>query len=182
MKASLGIVREAKGRLLTRTLLNLIIPKTINFTRLVVAVAICQLAGVVGSIFTVSSIPEWYASLAKPAFAPPNWLFGPVWITLYTLMGISLYLVWEKGFEKNKTALSIFAGQLLLNVAWSVIFFGMRNIFAGLVEIIMLWIAIAAAMASFYKISRKATWLLTPYIGWVSIATALNFAIWQLNS
>lgn len=151
--------------------------------KLVAAILICQLAGAIGSIFTFQSIPTWYASLAKPSFAPPNWLFGPVWITLYTLMGISLYLVWEKGFRKkeNKIALYIFATQLVLNALWSVVFFGLRSTFYGLVTIVVLWIAIAATIISFYKISKKAAWLLVPYIVWVSIATVLNFYIWNIN-
>ncbi len=152
-------------------------------TKLIIAILICQLAGVVGSIFTISAIPEWYATLVKPGFAPPNWLFGPVWITLYTLMGISLYLVWQKGFKKreDKNALYVFVAQLFLNATWSIVFFGMREIFYGLINIIALWVAIAATIISFYKISRKAAWLLVPYILWVSIAAVLNFYIWWFN-
>ncbi|MBI4009777.1 MAG: tryptophan-rich sensory protein [Candidatus Aenigmarchaeota archaeon] len=151
--------------------------------RLMAAIIICQLAGIIGSVFTLQSIPSWYATLVKPSFAPPNWLFGPVWITLYTLMGISLYLVWDKGFKKkeNKIALYIFAAQLALNAMWSVVFFGLKSTFYGLMTIVVLWIAIAATIISFYKISKKAAWLLVPYITWVSIATVLNFYIWQLN-
>ncbi len=151
--------------------------------RLMAAIVICQLAGVIGSIFTVQSIPSWYATLVKPSFAPPNWLFGPVWLTLYMLMGISLYLVWGKGFEKkeNKTALYIFATQLALNALWSVVFFGLKSTLYGLVIIIVLWVAIAATIISFYKISKKAAWLLVPYIAWVSIAMILNFYIWNIN-
>ena len=151
--------------------------------KLIASILICQLAGLIGSIFTFESIPTWYASLEKPFFTPPGWLFGPVWITLYTLMGISLYLVWQKGFRKrgNKIALYVFAAQLALNAMWSVAFFGLRSTFYGLVTIVPLWIAIAATIILFYKISKKAGWLLVPYILWVSIATALNFYIWQLN-
>ncbi len=157
--------------------------KSVNFSRLIAAIIICQLAGIIGSIFTTSSIPTWYASLAKPSFTPPGWLFGPVWVTLYTLMGISLYLIWQKGFKKNnnKVALYIFGVQFSLNTIWSIIFFGMRDIFGGLLVIAALWITILATIISFYRISRKAAWLLIPYIIWVSIAALLNFYVWQLN-
>ncbi len=158
-------------------------PKSVNFSRLVAAIIICQLAGIIGSVFTISSIPTWYASLAKPIFTPPSWLFGPVWIALYTLMGISLYLVWQKGFKKNenRNALYVFGAQLSLNAAWSIVFFGMRDIFGGLLVIIAMWLSIAATIIAFYKISKKAAWLLVPYMIWVSVATLLNFYLWQLN-
>ena len=157
--------------------------KSVNFSRLIAAIVVCQLAGIIGSVFTISSIPTWYASLAKPIFTPPSWLFGPVWIALYTLMGISLYFVWQKGFKKkeNRNALYVFGAQLSLNAAWSIVFFGMRNIFGGLLVIIAMLLSIAATIVAFYKISKKAAWLLIPYIIWVSVATLLNFYVWQLN-
>lgn len=151
--------------------------------RLVSAIVVCQLAGIVGSVFTVSSIPTWYAGLEKPFFAPPNWLFGPVWLSLYTLMGVSLYLVWSRGADTRsvKTALSVFGIQLALNALWSVLFFGLRSPLLGLVEIAALWIAIAATIVLFYRVSRTAGLLLIPYIAWVTIAAALNGFIWTLN-
>jgi tryptophan-rich sensory protein len=153
-----------------------------KIVKLIVAIVICQLAGVIGSIFTVSSIPTWYASLQKPAFAPPNWLFGPVWITLFTLMGISLYLVWDQLDKKEaKKSIVIFGIQLVLNIFWSVLFFGLKSPFYAFIEIIILWVSIAFTIFKFYKISRNAALLLIPYIVWVSVATILNYYIWILN-
>ncbi len=151
--------------------------------RLVSAIVVCQLAGIIGSVFTISSIPTWYAELEKPFFAPPNWLFGPVWLALYTLMGVSLYLVWSRGIDNSsvRTALSFFGVQLVLNALWSVLFFGLRSPLLGLVEIVALWIAIVANIVLFYRISRAAALLLIPYIAWVTIAAALNGFIWSLN-
>ncbi len=160
-----------------------------NFFKLVIAVIICELAGVIGSVFTVSAIPAWYNGLVKPALNPPNWMFGPVWTTLYFLMGISLFLIWSSYAEasegqvkkKIKTALIIFAAQIFLNAIWSIIFFGLHNPFWALIDIILLWLAIIFTIIYFYKISRPAAWLLLPYILWVSFAAYLNYSIWLLN-
>lgn len=151
--------------------------------RFLISIIICQAAGFIGSIFTTSSIPTWYAFLQKPDFVPPNWLFAPVWTILFLLMGISAALIWQKGFKnKNvKTALIIFGIQLVLNTLWSFLFFGIRNPFYAFLEIIILWFAILLTIVSFYKISRPAVYLLIPYILWVSFAAFLNFSIWQLN-
>ena len=151
-----------------------------KWVKLIVSILICQIAGIIGSIFTTPSITTWYADLQQPAFSPPNWVFGPVWITLYTLMGISLYLVWNK---KNnvKIPLTLFFIQLILNSIWSIIFFGLQNSFYALIEIIILWIAILLTIISFYKISKKASLLLIPYIIWVTLAAILNYYIWVLN-
>lgn len=138
------------------------------------------MAGVIGSILTGPSVPVWYTGLQKPAFAPPNWLFAPVWITLFTLMGISLYLVWEKK-ENIKVPLILFGIQLILNIVWSLLFFGLQSPFYALIEIIILWIAILLTIVSFYKVSKRAGILLLPYISWVSLATILNYYIWLLN-
>ena len=154
-----------------------------NYAKLVLAIVICQLAGVVGSFFTTPSIPTWYASLQKPSFAPPNWLFAPVWITLFTLMGVSTYLVWNKGLQRRdvKTALFVFGIQLVLNALWSFLFFGLQSPFFGFIGIVVLWAAIALTIMSFYRVSKKAGLLLIPYIAWVSIAMILNISIWVLN-
>jgi len=154
-----------------------------NVFKLVIAIFICQLAGAIGSIFTVSAIAGWYSGLAKPALNPPNWLFGPAWITLYTLMGIAAFLVWKKGLDKKeiKTALEIFILQLLLNAIWSVIFFGWQNPAWAFANIILLWLAILWTIMVFYKISKPAVYLLLPYIIWVSFAAYLNYSIWLLN-
>ncbi len=151
-----------------------------KWVKLIVSILICQIAGVIGSVFTSSSVITWYADLQKPAFSPPNWLFGPVWITLYTLMGISLYLIWNQ--KKNvKIPLTLFFIQLILNSIWSIIFFGLQNPFYALIEIIILWIMILITIISFFKVSKKASLLLLPYIFWVTVATFLNYYILILN-
>jgi len=154
-----------------------------NLSALVAFVVLCELAGVIGSIFTISSIPTWYAVLRKPWFTPPNWLFGPIWLTLYFLMGISLYLVFEskRNKAKEKPALWAFGIQLFLNVLWSVLFFGMHYMFYGFIEIVLLWISIAVTIILFFKVSKVAAYLLLPYILWVTIAALLNYYVFILN-
>lgn len=154
-----------------------------NIAKLILAIVVCQIAGAIGSIFTFSSIPIWYATINKPSFTPPNWLFGPVWITLYTLMGVSLYLIWNKGLKNKevKSSLFIFSAQLALNALWSILFFGLKFPFYAFVEIIILWIAIALTIFKFYKISKNAGLILLPYMVWVSIALTLNLYVWILN-
>jgi tryptophan-rich sensory protein len=154
-----------------------------NIAKLILAIVICQIAGAIGSIFTFSSIPTWYATINKPSFTPPNWLFGPVWITLYTLMGVSLYLIWNKGLENKevKSSLFVFSAQLALNTLWSILFFSLKSPFYAFIEIIILWIAIAVTIFKFYKIYKNAGLILIPYIIWVSIALTLNFYVWILN-
>ena len=158
--------------------------KPAEILKLIALIFICQLAGIIGSFFTFEAIPTWYADLVRPDFAPPNWVFGPVWITLYTLMGISAYLILRKGLEKKEVrlALAVFGIQLFLNALWSILFFGLRSPFYAFIEIIILWCSIAASMLLFWRISRKAAWLLLPYLLWVSFAAVLNFFIWQLNA
>ncbi|CAG0993384.1 Tryptophan-rich protein TspO [Methanosarcinales archaeon] len=162
-------------------MINKNVPESI---KLIVSITICLFAGFLGSFFTIPAIPTWYATLTKPSFAPPNWLFFPVWTTLFVMMGISLYLVWRRGLEGQqvKNALVIFAVQLILNVLWSAAFFGLRSPLSGLIEISILWISIAFTIMIFMKISRTAGLLLIPYIIWVSFAAILNFMIWRLNS
>jgi benzodiazapine receptor len=153
-----------------------------DFAKLLAAILLCQAAGFVGSLFTFASIPTWYASLNKPWFNPPNWLFGPAWITLYTLMGISLFIVWRKGLnESTRLPLIVFGLQLFLNALWSILFFGLQMPLLAFIEIIALWAAIAFTIYKFYPISRKAAWLLVPYLAWVSFAALLNYSIWALN-
>jgi len=151
--------------------------------RLILSIGICQIAGFIGSIFTTPQIPTWYASLKKPIFNPPNWIFGPVWITLFVLMGISLFLVWRQGTAAShvRTGLTLFAVQLALNVLWSVAFFGLKSPLGGLVIIVTLWIAILATIIQFYRVSEIASMLLIPYILWVSFAAILNFMLFRLN-
>jgi benzodiazapine receptor len=154
-----------------------------DILKLFISIIICQSAGFIGSIFTTPSIPTWYAFLKKPSFTPPNWLFGPVWITLYILMGISAFLVWKKGLgtEGVKLALCIFIVQLIFNALWSIVFFGQQSIFGGIIIIIILWILILLSIIFFLKISIVAGVLLIPYLFWVSFASLLNISIYKLN-
>ncbi len=149
---------------------------------LIISIVIAQLAGLIGSIFTFSSIPTWYAGLVKPVFSPPNWLFGPAWILLYTLMGIAAYLIWKKRQIKGaKTSLWLYGIHLIFNVLWTVIFFGMKNPGLAFAEIIILWALILIVAMKFYKIKKSAGLLFIPYIAWVVFAAILNLAIWRLN-
>ncbi len=152
-------------------------------TKLLICIAACQLAGFLGSFFTRPAIPSWYAQLQKPSFTPPNWLFAPMWVSLYLLMAIAVYLVWQKGIDYPgvRSAMAIFVFQLLLNAAWSPVFFGLRSPLAGAAVIVILWLAIAFTIFLFWKISRTAGLLLLPYILWVSLASALNISIYFLN-
>jgi tryptophan-rich sensory protein len=153
-----------------------------KYVRLAVSILICQLAGAIGAVFTTPNIATWYATLNKPPFTPPNWAFGPVWITLYTLMGIALWLIWSKGVSKKTLpAFYLFAAQLLLNAIWSILFFGLRSPLYGLLTIIPLWLLIACTILKFYKINKTAAYLLVPYILWVTVATYLNLGVWLLN-
>jgi benzodiazapine receptor len=147
------------------------------------SIIICQLAGFIGSLFTTSSIPRWYANINKPSFNPPNWVFAPVWTTLYLLMGISLFLVWRTGLNEKevKIAVAVFIFQLALNALWSFLFFGLESPFAAFIEIIFLWASIFISIILFLQISRIAGYLLIPYLLWVSFASILNFSIWRLN-
>ncbi|OEU42547.1 TspO protein [Methanosarcina sp. Ant1] len=156
----------------------------INYFKLLVSLFLCQFAGAVGSVFTASSLKDWYILLAKPVFNPPSWVFFPVWTLLYTLMGISLYIVWEKGLQNKevKIGLIIFGIQLFLNSLWSFLFFGLRTPYYAFIEIIFLWITILLTIFQFRKISKTASYLLVPYILWVSFASLLNYYLWILNT
>ncbi len=152
-----------------------------SLVRLVVSIAVCEAAGIVGSAFTISAIPVWYAALQKPWFTPPNWLFAPVWLVLYFLMGLTLYLLWQNR-PQSKVALGAFGVQLLLNVTWSAVFFGVHELFYGFVAIAALWFMILVTIVFSYRVSRSASALLVPYILWVTIASALNYYVWLLNT
>ncbi|NBS67565.1 tryptophan-rich sensory protein [bacterium] len=143
----------------------------------------CQLAGIIGSAFSLSAIPTWYETLTKPFLTPPGWVFGPVWTTLYVLMGCAAFFIWKKARKtsRGKIALVIFGLQLALNTLWSILFFGAQNIAAALAEIVILWMAIATTIILFWRISKTAAWLLVPYLLWVSFATYLTYAFWTLN-
>ena len=154
-----------------------------NITKLIISIVICQLAGVIGSFFTMEAIPTWYQTLAKPSFNPPSWLFGPVWIFLYLLMGIALFLIWKEDIKNKevKSAFTLFMIQLVFNASWSIVFFGMRSTAGGLIVIIILWILILITMLKFFKISKTAGMLMVPYLLWVTFASILNYSIFSLN-
>ncbi len=154
-----------------------------NTFKLIISLIIPQLAGGLGSYFTIGSVRDWYPVLVKPALNPPAWIFGPVWTTLFLLMGYALYLVWKDDSGKSKRlAYSAFGIQMVLNALWSIIFFGLHSPGGALVEMVFLWLAILTTIIAFAKISKPAAWLLVPYILWVSFAGYLNYSIWQLNS
>ncbi len=154
-----------------------------NFWRFLLAIALPLIVGAIGGFFTSSSVKTWFPTLIKPSFNPPAWLFAPVWTILYILMGISFFLVWAKAAESRKKTigLSFYFAQLFFNFCWSFLFFYARQPGWALVDILVLWILIALTMFWFAKLYKPAAWLLVPYLLWVSFATALNFAIWQLN-
>lgn len=150
---------------------------------IVIAVTICLLIGFLAGFATQSSVGTWYATLNKPSFNPPNWIFGPVWTLLYILMGIAAGLVWAKGFYHIwvKTALYYFGFQLLFNALWSIVFFGFQEPFWALLVILVLLILILLTIKWFKIVSRPAAYLLLPYLLWVSFAMVLNYKIWELN-
>jgi len=154
-----------------------------EWMKLATSIVICELAGVAGSIFTVSSIPTWYAGLSKPWFSPPNWVFAPVWVALYAMMGAAAYIaIREEAKGRHvRLALGVFVIQLALNVLWSGVFFGLRSPIAGLAVIIALWLMIAYTIRLFLRISRPSGLLLVPYIAWVSFAALLNYYVYALN-
>ena len=155
----------------------------INWKRLTLSVGTCLTAGVAGSLYTSQSLSWWYPILNKPAFTPPAWMFGPVWTFLYILMGYALYLVWNKGLKKGGVtdAVAIFGVQLILNVAWSYLFFGLRNPLLAFFEIIVLWAVLLLTYIKFHKIEANAGYLLLPYLVWTGYAGVLNFLIVLMN-
>ncbi|KKU12297.1 MAG: TspO and MBR like protein [Candidatus Woesebacteria bacterium GW2011_GWA1_45_8] len=151
-----------------------------KYTALVVSIVFAYAVAFLGSLVTTPSIGNWYSSLNKPSFNPPNYLFGPVWTILFTLMAISAYLVWKK--KKKITAeLKIYAVQLGLNFLWSYLFFGLHRPDLALFEIMLLWVYIALTIVRFYKVDKLAGYLLIPYILWVGFAAFLNYSIVTLN-
>jgi tryptophan-rich sensory protein len=148
-----------------------------KFLRLLLFVLLCEGAGIVGSIFTFNSVSTWYPTLAKPFFNPPAFIFAPVWTALYFLMGISLYLV----YGKKKADLKWFWIQLILNISWSLVFFGLKNPLLAFVVIAFLWFSIFQTIKSFIKINKTSAYILVPYLIWVSFASLLNLSIVILN-
>jgi len=149
---------------------------------LVAFILVCFGAGAVGSWFTTPALDSWYADLRKPTWNPPNWIFAPAWSTLYLLMAVAAWIVWRRaGLRAPGGALGLFSAQLILNVAWSVLFFGLRSPAAALGGIVVLWVAIVATIVAFSRTSPAASWIMIPYLAWVTFAGALNLAIWRLN-
>jgi benzodiazapine receptor len=150
---------------------------------LALSVVVCFAVAGVGSLFTRPAIEGWYAALRKPFWTPPNWIFGPVWSALYLGMAIAAWLVWRRaGFAGARLPLTLFALQLVLNLAWAGVFFGLRIPGAAFAEIVLLWLFILVTTAAFWPLSRAAAWLMVPYLLWVTYAAALNYAIWRLNA
>ena len=142
--------------------------------------AVCFLAASLGATFMPG---DWYAGLKKPSWNPPAWIFGPVWTMLYVMMAVAAWLVWRRGgFSEHRGPLAWFVAQLVLNAAWTPLFFGLHQLGLACVEIVMLWLAIAATLGAFWRANRISAWLLAPYLAWVSFAAALSFAVWRLNS
>jgi benzodiazapine receptor len=154
-----------------------------NIIKLIIAVAIPLAVGATSGFFTVSGVNSWYQTINKPSWNPPALIFGPVWTTLYIMMGIALYLVWKPNINDalKRIAISLFAVQLILNFFWSFIFFNQRQIGWALAEIIVMWVFILLTIFAFARVNKTAAWLLVPYISWVSFATILNYTIWKLN-
>jgi benzodiazapine receptor len=154
-----------------------------NAIKLVVAVVLPLAVGGLSGYATAQGVRSWYPTLVKPFFNPPAWIFGPVWTALYILMGVAAFLVWRRGLEAEgvKAGLTLFLAQLALNGLWSILFFGIHSPGLAFVEILVLWIAIAATIRAFGRVSAAAAWLLAPYLAWVSFATILTGSIWWLN-
>jgi tryptophan-rich sensory protein len=149
--------------------------------RLIYFFVACFVAAWLGSQFTRPALASWYASLTKPSWTPPNWVFAPAWTILFALMAIAGYLIWRRvGFLS--VPLALFALQLVLNVAWSALFFRLKSPGAAMLEIVFLWLTILATTISFWPLNRLAAWLLVPYLAWVAYAASLNFAIWRMNT
>lgn len=154
-----------------------------NTLKLIIAVAIPLVVGGTSGFFTVAGVESWYQAINKPSWNPPNWVFGPVWTSLYILMGVALFLVWkaDTSAELKKIAVGLFAIQLLLNFCWSFIFFYLQQPGCAVVELAALWLFILLTIFAFAQVNKTAAWLLVPYISWVSFAGILNYTIWKLN-
>ena len=154
-----------------------------NFIQLIASIVVCLAVGSVSGFFTASEISTWYATLQKPSFNPPDWLFAPVWTILYIVMGVAFWLVWrsETSHHNKNKAMLFFGAQLILNFFWSILFFHFHLTGIALIEIILMWFCILLTIISFHAISSVATYIMIPYLLWVTFASILNFAIWKLN-
>ena len=149
--------------------------------KLIFSLLLPQLAGAIGALFTIKAIPTWYAFLNKPSFSPPNWIFGPTWLTLYLLMGIAVYLNWIRKNKQAKLNVRLFFIHLFFNFIWTPVFFGLHNLFLALIIIVIIWIMIILMIKNFWKVSKISSLLLIPYLIWVSFASILNYFVWRLN-
>ena len=154
-----------------------------NTAKFFLSIAIPLAVGFTSSLFTITGTGSWYQEISKPTWNPPNWIFGPVWTTLYVLMGIALYLVWkdDRVSRIKDTALLLFVFQLIFNFSWSYIFFDRHQIGLAFAEILILLALIILTIISFSRVNKLAAWLLVPYVSWVSFAAILNYTIWQMN-
>lgn len=154
----------------------------LSLIKLIISLLLPLSVGAVAGMFTSQAVPTWYASLNRPSFSPPNWVFGPVWSTLYTILGVSFFLIWKENPSKQRNlAIIVFSIQMLLNFVWSFIFFYFNMIGAALIEIILLWLSIVTMIYLFYKVKPLAAYLNIPYLLWVSFATILNAGYFFLN-
>jgi len=152
-----------------------------HWSKLFTSFIISYLAGFVGSLCMSASSLAWYATLSKPSFAPPAWVFGPVWVVLYALIGIALFRVWTSHDARSKGAMRLFGLNIALNALWPLLFFGMRSPGLGYVEIVVLWVSLAVLVIDTWKFDRVASVLLIPYLLWITIASILNFFVWFIN-
>jgi tryptophan-rich sensory protein len=153
---------------------------------LVLAILVVELVGAAGAVFTAQGLESWYGTLQRPAFAPPNWVFGPVWTTLFALMGVAVWLVWRRldsprTERRARVALAVFAIHFLANLGWSAAFFGLQSVTLGLAVIVVLLALIALTMWAFDRVDRRAALLLVPYLLWTAFAAYLNYRFWVLN-
>jgi tryptophan-rich sensory protein len=143
---------------------------------------LCLGVQLIGGVLTGLSVGGWYETLSKPSWNPPGWVFGPVWTYLYLSMGFAAWLIWQRRTTANvRPALTVFAFHLIFNVLWSGLFFGLRNPLAAFIDIIILWLGIAATLVAFWRIRPLAGLLFVPYLVWVTFAGSLNYAIWRMN-
>ena len=155
-----------------------------KISRIAIGVIICLAVGYLSGMVTRTSITTWYPTLVKPSFNPPNWIFAPVWTSLYVMMGIAAGLIWNQIPSQKEAvtkALQFFAIQLVLNALWSYLFFGMYNLMLATIEVVLLWLMIFETYSQFAKINKTASYLMLPYLAWVSFASVLTASIWWLN-
>ena len=155
-----------------------------KISRIAIVVIICLAVGYLSGMVTRASITTWYPTLVKPSFNPPNWIFAPVWTSLYVMMGVAAGLIWNQITTQKSAvtkALQIFAIQLILNALWSYLFFGLHNLMLATIEVVLLWLMIFETYSQFAKINKTASYLMLPYLAWVSFASVLTASIWWLN-